>query len=209
MEQNKLENQIKAELANREIQPSHEAFEKLDFMLSKNEVKRKATFPWVHIAASIMVFFTISILFWKNEPAQNIKRAVVEVIHKESKKPSIEEYYKPEKVLAPMNEKKSVVSKEKQTVIKSELELIAQNKDSEPLPPKLIANKIDVNPESISAIAEKPISSTIKSKITVDPNFLLSKVDGELELSFRDKVLTKINKNYQEVKVVLVTRNQQ
>lgn len=209
MEPNKLENQIKSELANREIQPSHEAFEKLDFMLSKNEVKLKATFPWVHIAASIMVFFTISILFWKNEPAQNIKRAVVEAIHKESKKSSIEEYHKPEKVLAPMNEKKLVVSKEKQPVIKSELELIAQNKDSEPLPTKLISNEIDIKSESIIAVADKPILSTIKSKITVDPNFLLSKVDGELELSFRDKVLTKINKNYQEVKVVLVTRNQQ
>lgn len=209
MEPNKLENHIKAELANREIQPSHEAFEKFDLMLSKKEVQLKATFPWLYIAASIMFFFTISVLFWKKEPVQNVNRVVVEAIHKESKKPPIEEYYKPEMIMAPTNEKKSVVSKEKQPVIKSELELIVQNKDSISLPPKLNANTIDVNPESISAIAEKPISLAIKSKITVDPNFLLSKVDGELEHSFRDKVLTKINKNYQEVKVVLVTRNQQ
>jgi len=37
----------------------------------------------------------------------------------------------------------------------------------------------------------------------------LSQVDGELELSFREKVIAKVNKNYQTVKVALANRNNQ
>ena len=43
----------------------------------------------------------------------------------------------------------------------------------------------------------------------VDAGNLLSQVDGELELSFREKVIGKINKNYQTIKVALANRNQQ
>ena len=48
-----------------------------------------------------------------------------------------------------------------------------------------------------------------KQKIQVDPSSLLSQVDGELELSFREKVIAKVNKNYQTVKVALANRNNQ
>ena len=48
-----------------------------------------------------------------------------------------------------------------------------------------------------------------KTPIKVNASNLLSEVDGELELSFREKVINKINKNYKTVKVALDTRNQQ
>lgn len=48
-----------------------------------------------------------------------------------------------------------------------------------------------------------------KSKIKINANDLLHQVDGELETSFREKVITKVNKNYQTVKVVLANRNQE
>ena len=55
----------------------------------------------------------------------------------------------------------------------------------------------------------QPISKeeNSKFKIKVNPNTLLTQVDGELELSFREKVIHKINKNYQTVKVALAKRN--
>lgn len=46
-----------------------------------------------------------------------------------------------------------------------------------------------------------------KLKIKVNVNDLLNQVDGELELLFREKMILKINKNYQIVKVVVVSRN--
>jgi hypothetical protein len=41
----------------------------------------------------------------------------------------------------------------------------------------------------------------------VNAKSLLSQVDGEVEYTFREKMLKKINKNYQEVKVALANRN--
>ncbi len=41
----------------------------------------------------------------------------------------------------------------------------------------------------------------------VNANSLLSEVDGELELTFREKVFKTVNKNYKEVKVALANRN--
>jgi len=48
-----------------------------------------------------------------------------------------------------------------------------------------------------------------KATIKVDAKSLLSQVDGEVEYTFREKVFTKINKNYQEIKVALVNRNKE
>ena len=48
-----------------------------------------------------------------------------------------------------------------------------------------------------------------KSSLTIDAKSLLSQVDGEVEQTFREKVIKKITKNYQEVKVALANRNNQ
>ena len=56
---------------------------------------------------------------------------------------------------------------------------------------------------------KKENSSDQKSKIHVNPDDLLSQVDGELELSFREKVINKVNRNYQTLKVALDNRNNQ
>lgn len=62
---------------------------------------------------------------------------------------------------------------------------------------------IDENVQVVPTVIQK------KQKIQVDPSTLLSQVDGELELSFREKVIAKVNKNYQTVKVALANRNNQ
>ena len=52
-------------------------------------------------------------------------------------------------------------------------------------------------------------SAKPKSKIKINANDLLNQVDGELETSFREKVIAKVNKNYQTVKGALANRNQE
>ncbi len=64
-----------------------------------------------------------------------------------------------------------------------------------------------LNSAEKTVVAEN--SAKPKTKIKVNANDLLNQVDGELELSFREKVITKVNKNYQTVKVALANRNQQ
>jgi len=69
------------------------------------------------------------------------------------------------------------------------------------------------NVEHLLESAEKTVvaenSVKPKSKVKINASDLLHQVDGELELSFREKVITKVNKNYQTVKVALANRNQQ
>jgi hypothetical protein len=43
--------------------------------------------------------------------------------------------------------------------------------------------------------------------IAVNSDHLLSQVDEELDLSFRERVLKSVNKKYREVKVAVVNRN--
>jgi hypothetical protein len=50
-------------------------------------------------------------------------------------------------------------------------------------------------------------NSVKQSAIKVDAKSLLSQVDGELELNFREKVINKVSKNYEEIKVALANRN--
>lgn len=52
-------------------------------------------------------------------------------------------------------------------------------------------------------------STVKKASVKVDAKNLLSQVDGELDLTFREKVISKVNRNYREVKVALANRNKE
>lgn len=71
---------------------------------------------------------------------------------------------------------------------------------------KIVAiNILDKNDE---AILDNLTSKQIEySKISIKPNDLLSQVDGELELTFREKVIQSVSKNFKSVKVALENRN--
>jgi len=98
----------------------------------------------------------------------------------------------------------------KQEVFFSKQEAVAQKELPEVSSEKPLASKPStVNVDELLASVEKTPKLNAKSKVKVNANSLLSQVDGELDQSFRDKVLNKINKNYKEVKVALATRNQQ
>lgn len=72
-----------------------------------------------------------------------------------------------------------------------------------------VTKKVSVNADDLLASVEKSSRSEKKNTIKVNANSLLSQVDGELEQSFREKVINRINKNYQEAKVALANRNQE
>jgi hypothetical protein len=60
---------------------------------------------------------------------------------------------------------------------------------------------------SVDGTAKTPVALTGKSGIRVNPAELLTQVDGELETSFRERVIKGVNKNFQAVKVALANRN--
>ncbi len=56
-------------------------------------------------------------------------------------------------------------------------------------------------------LASVKLKESTKSSLKVNPASLLSQVDGEVTLEFRENVFTKVSKNLQTVKVALTERN--
>lgn len=114
------------------------------------------------------------------------------------------------------------VQKSYQQLIKNEKNQIAessviiknnQEKQSINNQTSVVETSKNENVDQLLNTAEKTVvaehSAKPKLKIKINASDLLNQVDGELETSFREKVITKVNKNYQTVKVALANRNQE
>lgn len=60
---------------------------------------------------------------------------------------------------------------------------------------------------SVDNASPKVNSLPVKSNVKVNSNELLTQVDGELDLSFREKALKAVNQNFKAVKLALSNRN--
>jgi hypothetical protein len=220
MEPNNFEQQAKEKLSNREITPSIQAWDRLDAMLSVHEKPKKKN-NWLFVAASVAVLL-IGTLFFNTSKESNVMTPSQEIVVTSTEgkdsviaQPSIE----------PVNE----VSVQPKSVLATNVSKVANNPvmttktNQEEFS---INNQITTTNNQISTTIEKniehkaivaidenipvvPTGIQKKQKIQVDPSSLLSQVDGELELSFREKVIAKVNKNYQTIKVALANRNNQ
>ena len=86
MAPNKLDNQIKDKLNTREIQPTAQAWDRLDAMLAVSEEKKqKKGYGWFFVAASMLFFFGLGfILFNSNETTEiNNSTPIVTTIKEE------------------------------------------------------------------------------------------------------------------------------
>ncbi|WP_396186790.1 hypothetical protein [Flavobacterium sp.] len=222
MEQNKLENEFRKKLNQREITPSENSWDRLDAMLTVAEGEKPTrSYSWIYIAASIIGFAFLGTFFF-TQNNQNTTIESNEVVIENNKKA---EPIQKEISIVPPNPKSEstvVISELKKAKRNSQIKnQVAQNSSSDNLIP--IVEKKETNQEIVQVatsntsdvnvdkmLAEVQTSSkegNSKTKIKVNPNTLLTQVDGELELSFREKVINKVNKNYQTVKVALANRN--
>jgi hypothetical protein len=232
MEQNKLENEFRNKLNQREINPSENSWDRLDAMLTVAEEKKPVRrYSWIYIAASIIGFAFLGTFFF-TQSDKNVNIESNEVVIENNQK--VEPIEKEANSIIPSNsqtESIAVISKVKNVkknprVIKSPIinqNQVAQNSNSDSLITRLKSslsiqeteqfasansnnNSVD---EMLAAVQTAPKAAISKTAVKVNPNTLLSQVDGELELSFREKVINKVNKNYQSVKVALANRNQE
>ena len=239
MEPNKLENQISEKLNSREIQPSAQAWDRLDAMLSVAEEKKtKRSFGWLYIAASILVLLTVGLFFFTQNGAKiQPKNEVVTTKTKDTIQKPVNETTTP--IVDQKSENQIAVSTDNRQPTKTNQAVSINNqkttnqKQSNPLinhdkPIEYLINS-DVAIKDIPKIETKKENSIAnnklddfllagldnaatksvnkKSAVKVDAKSLLSEVDGELELTFREKVINKAAKNYKEVKVALANRN--
>jgi hypothetical protein len=236
MEPNKLDKHIKEQLNSREIQPSEMAWSKLDAMLTaaessnseqaKQKIKRK--FPWMYIAASVAGFLLIGTVYFsqKSNGIDNLNNEVVleNGITTESKKENSEvgkaddqlnEVIGKTAVKGNILVNKTITRREKSIVNKSisnqnpkvEVSINNQKLEKKSINPQSVAVSVD----ELLAAVENPSNKEMQSQqnliVRVNATNLLSEINGELELSFREKVINKVSKNFQTVKVALSNRN--
>ncbi|MDW8849946.1 hypothetical protein SD960_07580 [Flavobacterium sp. MMLR14_040] len=109
---------------------------------------------------------------------------------------------------------KQLIKNEKNQIAESSI-IIKNNQEKQTInnQTSVVETSKNENVDQLLNAAEKTVvaehSVRPKSKIKINASDLLNQVDGELETSFREKVITKVNKNYQTVKVALANRNQE
>ena len=250
MEPNKLDKKFRKTLQEREIAPTPAAWDRLDAMLTVAEEKKAApTYNWLYIAASIIGFIAIAVVFLsKTQPLEDVKRD--DIVYENNTPIQTKDSLTNEKqneILAPKssetvaetsptnksiqhiksnhinfknnpieekpinqnpiaNQTNKQQRKGESIITRAEGELAAGNQKTEQ--PNPLSNPIEIKKEQpIATIESNPKLG--KTPIKVSVSNLLSEVDGELELSFREKVINKIDKNYKTVKVALANRNNQ
>jgi len=235
MEPNNFEKDFREKLNQRTIEPSNKAWDRLDAMLSIAEEKKpEKSNKWLYIAASVVGFLLVGTFFF-NQNKNTIETPKKVVIEENTKKDSVLEPVlnntDPVKTKIAVSEnpsKENLNEEEKKSnqisnkTIKNESNQIAessviiknnQEKQSINNQTVIAENTKNSNVDQLLENAENKVvaenSAKPKSKVKVNANDLLNQVDGELELSFREKIISKVNKNYQTVKVAVASRNQQ
>lgn len=236
MEPNKMDNQFRKQLNEREIQPSAAAWDRLDAMLSITE-KKKRKFPWVYIAASVLGFLLIGTVYFNGFGTVEINKGTPLVLEQKKdgdnvKEPEIinedvflgriqEKSIESHKVIAGnknlQKKTKQLKNKEKEVLI------ISQSKENN----AIVNSSENKNYQSTSknkyVSAEKLLAEVGNTKfepkvtdiaiektrkgISIDPNSLLSNAETELNQSFRESALDRLSKNFNAVKTVLANRN--
>ncbi|MET3026376.1 hypothetical protein ABXT06_06860 [Flavobacterium sp. UW10123] len=237
MEPNNFEKDFREKLNQREIEPSNKAWDRLDAMLSVQEEKKpKKNRKWLYIAASFIGFLLVGTLFF-NQNKKTVATPETVIVEKEAETNNESEpvlnntdSIKTETVIAEKTLKEKV-NKNRRTnpeasgqisniAIKNESNQVAessiiiknnQEKQSVNNETQIAETTKQDNVDQLLKTAETKILAEnavkSKSKIKINSNDLLDQVDGELELSFREKMITKINKSYHTVKVAVENRN--
>ena len=212
-----LENQIKEKLNAREIQPSTQAWDRLDAMLTISEEKKpKKGYGWFFVAASTLLFFGLGFFLFNSNETTEINNSIPVVTTINEEKDSVETNktneisVKKEQPVLVQNEvnfsKTQTNKKSKKTneLIKPENDLEEKITPNSQLPSseKLLV-EVQVNQKEIPS--DKKNSFT--SKIKIDAASLLSTVEKELDENHRETTLDKLTKKFQDAKSALANRN--
>ena len=226
MEPNKIDNQIREKLNAREIQPSAQAWDRLDAMLTISEEKKpKKGYVWFFVAASTLLFFGLGFFIFSSSETTEVNNSipVVTTINEEMNSTETnktnEISVKKEQPVLVQNEVND--SKKQSRFIKSvennqlikENNIIQENPTPNAQRPTPNTYKY-LSPDDLLAevqTGEKVIPSDKKSiskpRIKVDANSLLTTVEKELDNTYRETTLDKINRKFQDAKSAIVNRN--
>lgn len=222
MEPNKMEEDFRKKLNARELQPSDAAWDRLDAMLSVAENKKpKRNFRWLYIAATMVLFSGVGLLLMDQEksnqtlPMNSNDNVVVggEVNKAEeaASKPvngNVSPIFEEHNHAETLAENQSTTSETVRKKYKGTTSALPEVRiDKVPVlqeTPPVILENTPQEPEKMLAVNEAPKE---QPKVKVNANSLLSSVEGELNMEFRETTLDKIKKNFKTVKTAVANRN--
>ena len=228
MQSNKFDNQIREKLNARTIQPNAKSWDRLDAMLSVQEEKKpRKGFLWLYVAASFFVFFGLGVFLFNSDENVEINTQnpvlvavdkTIDSVEKNKAEEILIESQQPVVVQNEINLSKSVNSiKEKTTIFNKSNSVQENDNKANPtynLQPTTSSAYKYISPENLLAEVQndkKNLSSesnvSKKPSVKIDANALLSKVEKELDESYRETTLDKLNKNFNAVKSAIVNRN--
>ena len=228
MQSNKFDNQIREKLNARTIEPNAKSWDRLDAMLSVQEEKKpRKGFLWLYIAASFFVFFGLGVFLFNSDKNIEINTQnpvlvavdkTIDSVEKNKAEEILIESQQPVVVQNEINLSKSVNSiKEKTTIFNKSNSVQENDNKANPtynLQPTTSSAYKYISPENLLAEVQnekKNLSSesnvSKKPSVKIDANALLSKVEKELDESYRETTLDKLNKNFNAVRSAIVNRN--
>jgi hypothetical protein len=231
---NRLENEFRRKLEQRTIQPSQMAWDRLDAMLSVTEEKRKPKRTWMYVAASFLGFLLVGTLFLKqgSDNSNNVIKDNTNTVANspapaatqekpQGGNPSTETIavqpeaaYKEEVQVAAQTKatnKKAVTVKGAAVNTKTFDVPVTSNEAVAAVEQQQVQEKIiksnDTEKLLNESLAQNESTAKKKSSLKVDPNSLLSSVEGELDQSFKEKALQGAVKNFNAIKTSVANRN--
>ena len=225
MEPNKIDTQIKDKLNNRTITPSAPSWDRLEAMLNSTEnEKAKPNYNWLAIAAAVVVFFGLGMLYTTtptSNPLNDNSSSIVAVNESKniSAAPSATiavEKQSPILVQTNSNKinEKTIITEEKpiqelESIQKIVAQEIATNPKASPpanykyISPEALLNEIQTGQKAIT----NNIKTVSKNKIKINAGSLLTGIEKELDSVYRETTLDKLNKNFNKIKTVIANRN--
>lgn len=230
MEPNKLENDFRNKLNQREIQPSEKAWDRLDAMLSVTE-KKKPNRTWMYIAASFLGFLLVGTLFFKQSEVE---------IEKTNQVITLEEKNNTEKEITPVktfekpfelksqqaivNHKIHQKSSEKSELAKNEVaveKIVKEEFSIEDVKAQEVAQQIaelsqsgkEVTDQEINDLLNKAKRDIAKQRILknstqkIDAMALLLDAEKGLDNSFKQRVFELLKDGFKETKTFVAERN--
>lgn len=222
MKPNPFDHKIKESLSNRTIQPSSQAWDRLDAMLTLQEKPKEK--PWkiyFSIAASVVAIAVVLLvqnqgqidqdtLTPKENPVVIQNEEVKEIQETLETKPNAN-FPSPTVTNSPKEHfsnqsdlKNTVVQKSQESVSKSEIQEIKALTSEQLKRAQLLLASIehDSNVENV-----KTVQITKNTNIAVNGSDLLENVEEEMNQTYREKMVKKVNKNLNSIRDTWVNRN--
>ncbi|MFD2891784.1 hypothetical protein ACFS5J_07145 [Flavobacterium chuncheonense] len=226
MEPNNIENKIREKLGSREINPSENSWDRLDAMLTVQEPKGpRKSYVMLYVAAAFFLVSGIVVWFNSNTTTEIITNATPVVIAPETlpeniQEMSVENNVPKAEVVKAINTTNVIFEKTRIAKVDTEENVVQENEfNKSNILTKEQLTKVKyqyVTPEQLlAAVDVVTTDSTIElknetkevPKVKVNSNALLTAVESEIAIEYRENSFDRIQRNLNEVKAAFANRN--